>query len=156
MNVLIVLDRSGVAVNLQAQVLFGASCGRNAVVNHGDLEAGHQEAGLTHPVNQLGVAEPGRGVEDFWVSPVTHPGAGTGLGHAAHYLQGRRPVLPGAFKGRVRRWMLRIWVLVGARMTLVEPHPMGLAIPVHLHVQSGAQGVDHRRAHSVQAAHSRV
>ena len=52
--------------------------------------------------------------------------------------------------------MLRVGILVDTGMTLVELHPMGLAIPVDLNIQAGTQRVDHGRTDTVQTTCSVV
>ncbi len=116
--------------------------GAQPLVHDADAQAGHQVGGLPGPLGQRLESPAGAGHEDLRVGPEPGPGAGHGPGDAPALAQARA-----GLERRVRA--------VGGELARHAPAEAGrplAAAAVHLDLQAGRQGVDHRGADAVQAA----
>ena len=128
----------------------------NILVNDGDFQSRYQKTGLAYAVDKLLITEFSGVIEDFRIGPISDTGTGGLRTDLADDLQLGRTVLARAFERRIGRRMLRIRIGVHTGMSLVERHVMRFAVTIHLDVKSGAQSVDHRRAHAMQTAGSAI
>ena len=124
----------------------GLAVGVGPLVGDPDGEPGHEVRGLPGPLGQRVKAPLRPAHEHLPVRPEPDPGAGERLGHPPHPVQPAR--LP------ERRVGAGLAELAG-RAAAEADRPLR-ALPVDPHIHPAGQGVDHRRAHAVQAARGGV